>query len=89
MKNSIKNTDKYNFPLRGLKNHFIHSLNKIPFSQKSHSNPAGDQPVAIDALSSAIKYSERFVALEGVTGKNVHYGQGYRERTAADHHHDP
>lgn len=30
--------------------------------------PAGDQPVAIDTLSSAIKRGERYVALEGVTG---------------------
>ena len=30
--------------------------------------PAGDQPAAIDTLSSAIKRGERYVALEGVTG---------------------
>ncbi|MDD5210791.1 MAG: excinuclease ABC subunit UvrB [Sulfuricurvum sp.] len=35
--------------------------------------PAGDQPVAIDALSSAIKHGERFVALEGVTGSGKTY----------------
>ncbi|MHB8099073.1 MAG: excinuclease ABC subunit UvrB [Sulfuricurvum sp.] len=35
--------------------------------------PAGDQPVAIEALSSAIKGGERFVALEGVTGSGKTY----------------
>lgn len=35
--------------------------------------PAGDQPVAIDTLSSAIKHGERFVALEGVTGSGKTY----------------
>lgn len=35
--------------------------------------PAGDQPVAIDALSSAIKHGECFVALEGVTGSGKTY----------------
>ncbi len=35
--------------------------------------PAGDQPVAIEALSSAIKHGERFVALEGVTGSGKTY----------------
>ncbi|HQS66744.1 MAG TPA: excinuclease ABC subunit UvrB [Sulfuricurvum sp.] len=34
---------------------------------------AGDQPVAIEALSSAIKGGERFVALEGVTGSGKTY----------------
>ena len=29
---------------------------------------AGDQPLAIEALSSALKRGERYVALEGVTG---------------------
>lgn len=35
--------------------------------------PAGDQPVAIEALTSAIKGGERFVALEGVTGSGKTY----------------
>ncbi|MFA6189321.1 MAG: excinuclease ABC subunit UvrB [Sulfuricurvum sp.] len=35
--------------------------------------PAGDQPVAIEALSSGIKNGERFVALEGVTGSGKTY----------------
>ncbi|MDP3301870.1 MAG: excinuclease ABC subunit UvrB [Sulfuricurvum sp.] len=35
--------------------------------------PAGDQPVAIETLSSAIKHGERFVALEGVTGSGKTY----------------
>jgi excinuclease ABC subunit B len=34
---------------------------------------AGDQPVAIETLSSAIKHGERFVALEGVTGSGKTY----------------
>ena len=35
--------------------------------------PAGDQPVAIEVLSTAIKHGERFVALEGVTGSGKTY----------------
>ncbi|MDO9208453.1 MAG: excinuclease ABC subunit UvrB [Sulfuricurvum sp.] len=35
--------------------------------------PAGDQPVAIEALSSGIKNGERYVALEGVTGSGKTY----------------
>ena len=35
--------------------------------------PAGDQPVAIEALTTAIKGGERFVALEGVTGSGKTY----------------
>ncbi|MDD5159295.1 MAG: excinuclease ABC subunit UvrB [Sulfuricurvum sp.] len=35
--------------------------------------PAGDQPVAIDALSSGIKRGERYVSLEGVTGSGKTY----------------
>ncbi|MDQ1297770.1 MAG: excinuclease subunit [Campylobacterota bacterium] len=35
--------------------------------------PSGDQPVAIEALSSGIKRGERFVTLEGVTGSGKTY----------------
>ena len=35
--------------------------------------PAGDQPVAIEALSSGIKRGERYVSLEGVTGSGKTY----------------
>jgi excinuclease ABC subunit B len=35
--------------------------------------PAGDQPVAIDALASGIKNGERYVSLEGVTGSGKTY----------------
>jgi excinuclease ABC subunit B len=35
--------------------------------------PAGDQPVAIEALSSGIKKGERYVSLEGVTGSGKTY----------------
>lgn len=35
--------------------------------------PAGDQPVAIEALASGIKKGERYVTLEGVTGSGKTY----------------
>ena len=35
--------------------------------------PAGDQPVAIEALSGGIKRGDRYVALEGVTGSGKTY----------------
>jgi excinuclease ABC subunit B len=35
--------------------------------------PAGDQPVAIEALSNGIKNGERYVTLEGVTGSGKTY----------------
>jgi excinuclease ABC subunit B len=35
--------------------------------------PAGDQPVAIEALASSIKKGERYVTLEGVTGSGKTY----------------
>jgi excinuclease ABC subunit B len=35
--------------------------------------PAGDQPVAIEALSNGIKKGERYITLEGVTGSGKTY----------------
>ena len=35
--------------------------------------PAGDQPVAIEALSNSIKKGERYITLEGVTGSGKTY----------------
>ncbi len=49
---------------------YYHSLvkNQSPFKLKSEYQPAGDQPVAIDALMRGIKAGERDQTLLGVTG---------------------